>query len=155
MNRTSVFSAARRAVWVLGCVALIATGCGGSSSAKATSPGADDSSDPGKVSVGSNTKKPARKISRDAKRDYMEAVDLFKKQSAAGWSAQSCNKVADKFIDVSKSHSKLVEARYMAGLAYHRCGMSAEAEKQYQRALEVDRAHARSMSNLGELAFQA
>ncbi len=100
-------------------------------------------------------KKPPRKISKDARKDYTKAIEYYKKQAATDWSSGACENSADKFLSVASEHPKLVEARYMAGLSYHHCKMSEKAEAQYQQALKVDSSHAPSLSNLGELYFQA
>jgi tetratricopeptide (TPR) repeat protein len=50
---------------------------------------------------------------------------------------------------------KIVEAQYMVGRSYHACNLSKEAEEAYQAALKVNSSHAPSISNLGELYWQA
>jgi Flp pilus assembly protein TadD len=94
-----------------------------------------------------------RKISKDARKDYRAAVEYYKQQSEGGWTSGECSSAAEKFASVADEHSKLVEARYMAGLSYQHCNMSKQAEKEYRAALKVNKAHAPSLANLGELYF--
>jgi len=48
-----------------------------------------------------------------------------------------------------------VDARYLLGLVFARCGMVAEAKRAYERVLELQPAHPAATSNLGELAWRA
>lgn len=132
----------------------LALGCGGAQ--KKTGSDGEPPLPPGPaIGQGATNRKPKRDIPKEALDDYKEALAYFQQQDPSGWSKSTCSSAAEKFAQVASKHSKLVEARYMAGLSYHRCAMSDQAEKEYQRALEVDRAHALSMSNLGEIYFQA
>lgn len=98
-------------------------------------------------------KKEVRNISKDARKDYREAVEYYKEQQKAGWSKSSCESSASKFRSVGADHS-LIEGYYMAGRSFQNCGMDAEAEGAYQEAVKV-KAHAQSTSNLGEIYFRA
>ena len=94
------------------------------------------------------------KLSKDAKSDFGSAVEFFQKQAAAGWTQSGCRSAADQFAAVAREH-KLVEAQYMVGRSYHACGMAKEAEDGYQVALKLKPNHGVSISNLGELYYQA
>ncbi|GAB4522005.1 MAG: hypothetical protein Tsb0020_40500 [Haliangiales bacterium] len=130
----------------------VAAGCGGSSKKGDTTPGADNN-DPLSAVVGGD--RPERDISKDARADYKAALAYFQEQDTNGWSRDSCESAADKFEDVAGDHEKLVEAPYMAGVSYDKCGMSDKAEGAYKQALAVEPGHARSLSNLGSLYFAA
>lgn len=97
---------------------------------------------------------PARKVSKDAKSDFADAVDFFQKQADAGWTPSGCRSAAEQFAAVVQEH-KLVEAQYMVGRSYHACGMAKEAEDAYQAALKIKPNHGASISNLGELYYEA
>ena len=128
-------------------------GCGGSSKrsgAGSNTTAASDAAD--MFGLGGGEK---REISSDAREDYASAVAYFKEQESAGWDGGRCREAAERFSDVASKHPKLIEARYMKGLSYQRCDMKGEAEAQYNKVLEINAGHAPSLSNLGELAFQA
>lgn len=137
-------------------VALIVApslGCGGSSKRSGTgiapAPTAEEGFAPG------GSAKPKRDISQDARQEYTEAADFFKQRESSGWSEDDCESAAKKFANVASDHPKLIEARYMAGLAYQRCNMRDKAEEQYRTVLEANASHAPALSNLGEMAFEA
>jgi tetratricopeptide (TPR) repeat protein len=92
-----------------------------------------------------------RTVSREAKKDFAEAVAYYKKQDEAGWNKDRCRDAAEKFQDVASSHSKLIEARFNAGMAYQKCGMNKAAEEQYRTALKINKAHAPTIANLGKI----
>lgn len=127
--------------------------CGGpqKTSKKAMTDMAKDAPPPPKAAPG---KKVERTVSREAKKDFAEAYAFYKEQEAAGWNEERCTAAARKFEDVASSHSKLVEAHFNAGLAYHNCGMLKDAEARYQAALKINPAHAPSMSALGEIYYR-
>ncbi|MGE0871214.1 MAG: tetratricopeptide repeat protein [Kofleriaceae bacterium] len=102
---------------------------------------------------------PKREISNDARKDYEAAMQTFAQTEKSGsWNDSSCRSTADRFESVARSHSELVEAQFMAGLSYHRCGMVQEAEKAYQAASRMKgdpKKIAFALSNLGELYYRA
>ncbi|WP_428267476.1 tetratricopeptide repeat protein [Haliangium sp.] len=128
---------------------LMAAACGSKSKGPV---GPGQNNDDGLPGV---SQRPERNISTDTRSDYKEALAFFQSQEEAGWNSERCESAAEKFEEVASEHEKLVEAPYMAGLAYDRCGMSDKATRWYERALEVDGKHARSLSNLGTLYFAA
>lgn len=134
-------------------LAVAAAACGGP--AKGANAPHGPKGTVGKVSTsGKHSKQaPDRKVSKDAKKDFMEAVAADKKAQADGWTQDECNDVAAKWDDVASEHPKLVEARYNAGLAYHQCGMLGKAEAEYKKALSIVGSHAPSISNIGEIRF--
>jgi len=56
---------------------------------------------------------------------------------------------------VARAHSDVVEAQFMVGLSFHRCGMLDDAEKAYQQAIKMKSNHGPSLSNLGEIYYRA
>jgi len=99
---------------------------------------------------------PKREVSNDAKRDYEGALQFFTAtDKARGWNDSTCGQAADRFASVVRAHSDVVEAQFMVGLSYHRCGQIEDAEKAYQQAIRIKPNHGASLSNLGELYYRA
>ena len=107
---------------------------------------------------GGNTgpEEPKREISNDAKKDYEAALNNFLKNDKGGaWSESACRSSADQFSSVARQHSKVIEAQFMAGLSYQRCKLNTEAEKAYQGVIAVKPNHGQSLSNLGQMYYDA
>jgi tetratricopeptide (TPR) repeat protein len=97
-----------------------------------------------------------REVSKDAKKDYENASQFFvATDKAHGWNDATCQQAAERFAQVVRTHSDVVEAQFMVGLSYHRCGLVDDAEKAYQQAIRVKPNHGASLSNLGELYYRA
>jgi tetratricopeptide (TPR) repeat protein len=97
-----------------------------------------------------------REVSKDARRDYENAAQFFTAtDKARGWNNSTCRQAADRFAAVVRAHSEVVEAQFMVGLSYHRCGLLEDAEKAYQQAVRIKQNHGASLSNLGELYYRA
>lgn len=125
-------------------------GGGGAGGGKSTTPPPPPV--PGKTSAN----EPPRAVSKDAKNDYEAAWQAFTTtDKARGWNDSTCRQSADRFTSVVRSHADLVEAQFMVGLSYQRCGQSDAAEKAYQQALKLKPNHGQSLSNLGEIYFRA
>src|SRR5688572_12613871 len=77
---------------------------------------------------------PKREVSKDARKDYENALAFFQQQDKGSWNESSCRGAADRFESVAREHTELVEAQFMAGLSFHRCNMLKEAEAAYQAA---------------------
>src|SRR5258708_6466076 len=75
-----------------------------------------------------------REISKDAKKHYQAALEYFIQNDKGGWNESACRSAADKFQSVVREHADLVEAQFMAGLSFERCGLVGDAEKAYQTA---------------------
>ena len=95
-----------------------------------------------------------RDVSGEARKDFGRAVALYQEKAKAGWTRDACLSSAHRFEQVAGAHSKMVEARYNAGLSYQNCGLLKDAEAQYRAALEIQGNHAPSLSNLGQIYFQ-
>ena len=99
---------------------------------------------------------PKREVSKDARSDFESATQFFAQtDKARGWTDSTCRQSADRFQSVARAHSDLVEAQFMIGLSYHRCGMADDAERAYRQAVQLKSNHGASLSNLGELAYRA
>src|SRR3954471_21934475 len=60
---------------------------------------------------------PKVEISKDARKDYQDAVAFFTAQDKGTWSESSCRQAAEKFAAVVHEHSDLVAAQFMVGLS--------------------------------------
>ena len=99
---------------------------------------------------------PKREVSRDARNDYDTAAQQFAAtDKARGWNDSTCRQSADRFSSVARAHGDLVEAQFMVGLSYQRCGMAEDAERAYRQAIQIKPNHGASLSNLGELYYRA
>jgi tetratricopeptide (TPR) repeat protein len=97
-----------------------------------------------------------REVSNNARKDYEAAAQAFAgNDKAHGWNESACRQSADRFAAVVRAHPDLVEAQFMVGLSYHRCGLTEDAEKAYQQAIRLKPNHGASLSNLGELYYRA
>ncbi len=99
-------------------------------------------------------KGPKRVVSQDAKDDYKSAYTAFIQNEKGGWNSSACRSSADRFSSVVREHPKMVEAQFMVGLSYHRCGMLKDAERAYQSAVRIKSNHGQSLSNLGEIYYK-
>lgn len=111
----------------------------------------NDTSTPGKA-------EPKREVSQDAKKDYAAAMETFAANDKGAWSEAACRGSAEKFGAVVREHPDLVEAQFMMGLSFHRCGLLKDAEAAYQAAsrMKGDATKiAMSLSNLGEIYYRA
>ena len=99
---------------------------------------------------------PKREVTKDTRKDYESAGQFFAAtEKAHGWNESTCRQSADRFTQVVRTHPDVVEAQFMVGLSFHRCGMNDEAEKAYQQAIRIKSNHGASLSNLGELYYRA
>jgi Flp pilus assembly protein TadD len=79
-----------------------------------------------------------REVSKDAKKDYESASQFFlSTDKAHGWNESTCRQAADRFTAVARAHSDVVEAQFMVGLSFHRCGLVDDAERAYHQALKM------------------
>jgi tetratricopeptide (TPR) repeat protein len=99
---------------------------------------------------------PKRELSNTTRKDYESAAQFFATTDKAhSWTDTTCRQAADRFAGVVRSHNDVVEAQFMVGLSYHRCGMNDEAERAYREAIRLKPNHGASLSNLGELYYRA
>jgi len=141
----------RLSLVLIAAAALIA--CGGptkTSKKSMTKMAADAPPPPSNVK---GNQKIQRKVTREAKKDFADAVANYNELEKAGWNKQSCVDAARRFQQVASDHDKVVEAHYNAGLSLHNCGMLKAAEGEYQKALRIKPGHSASLSGLGEIYF--
>jgi len=99
--------------------------------------------------------KPEVAHSKEEKNDFKAAADYFNTQDKGTWSEAACRQSASNFQAVVRNHPNVVQAQYMVGLSFHKCGMYKDAEDAYQAALHINPQHGESKSNLGEIYFRA
>lgn len=129
--------------------------CGGAPKS-GLAPGGGKGVPPPPPITGDGKDAPKREISQDERKDFDGAVAFFAQNDKAGaWNESACRSAADRFTGVVRSHPQMVEAQYMAGLSYQRCGLAQDAERAYQAALKIRPSHGQSLSNLGELYYRA
>lgn len=140
---------------------LFAAACGGSQGSRTSGLGAgtgapkppDVTAGGGTGNGGTPTEVKKVEFTKDARKDYEAAAAFFSESEKAGWNPSACRSAAEKFGSVVREH-KIVEAQYMVGRSYHACGLLQEAESAYRDALAINKNHAQSISNLGELYWQ-
>jgi len=117
-------------------VGLVIWGCGGSEAAKAGDTTISPSSSRASSSVPSSGGVP---INARAQSKWNEARTIFDKYEKDGWTEDRCEKAADAFKAASDELSgRFVEAIFMTGLAWERCGQKAKALEFYQKANQTD-----------------
>jgi tetratricopeptide (TPR) repeat protein len=100
---------------------------------------------------------PKVEISKDARKDYQEAVAFFNAQDKGTWAESSCRQAAEKFSSVVHEHSDLIAAQFMVGLSYQRCNLTDDATKAYQQATSMKgdpTKQAMALSNLGTIYYK-
>ena len=144
MIRTKTFAVAG--------LALFAAACGGGASAggKGALPPGQDS---GKKTAGGAA------VSTKAAANFESALKQFVAKDKAGeWSPGDCKSVASAFLTAEKEQKSATgkafpEALYNTGLAYQRCGMDAEALKQFKAAQAADKNFHRARAQLALYDF--
>lgn len=143
-------------IFISTALAVIVAGCGGS--AKTGLKGGSPPPPPklGGTSGGGGPDEPKRELSKDAKKDYEAALGTFMKNDKGGpWSESACRQSAEQFASVARTHAKVIEAQFMVGLSYQRCKLNQDAERAYQAVISVKPNHGQSLSNLGEMYYEA
>jgi Tfp pilus assembly protein PilF len=136
-------------------LSLIATGCAGAKPATKSEQSNQAKNASGPPLVPTTTQpKIDRQVTKEATNDFKAAVAFYEDKAKDGLTNDECVASAKKFEDVADSHDKLVEAWFNAGVAYQKCGMTKEAEAEYQKALKINPAHAPSLVNLGEIYYR-
>jgi Tfp pilus assembly protein PilF len=137
-------------------LSMIATGCAGAKPATKSEQSSQAKSASGPPLIAKNDTQPKidRKVTKEATADFNAAVAFYNDKAKDGLTNDECIAAAKKFEDVADEHDKIVEAWFNAGVAYQQCGMTKEAEAEYQKALKINPAHAPSLVNLGEIYYR-
>jgi tetratricopeptide (TPR) repeat protein len=156
-----------KTIKLLSALSLALVACGGSQKSGLNSGGKDVPPPPTIASNvppppsggGSAAPAPKRDLSADVKKDYQAALATFlQTDKDHSWNESACRSSADKFSSVAHQRNDLVEAQFMVGLSYERCGLNSDAEKAYQAAAQMKGDGAKiamAVSSLGELYFRA
>jgi Tfp pilus assembly protein PilF len=95
-----------------------------------------------------------QEVHREAAKGFDDALKSFATHDKAfDWTAESCKDVAGQFahasdVQQSATHHAFASALYNSGLTYQRCGMEADAQKQFQAAIDADRSFHRAAAQL-------
>lgn len=101
-----------------------------------------------------------QEVHREAAQGFDDALKSFAAHDKAfDWTAESCKDVAGRFgkaSDVQQSATRhaFAAALYNSGLSYQRCNMDADAQKQFQAALDADRGFHRAAAQLALYEYQ-
>jgi len=69
---------------------------------------------------------------------WKAGIEAFERHEKDGWSAQACSDTRDIFEKALKAQrGKFVEAEYMIGLTYERCGDRSKAKSIYEKVIEA------------------
>lgn len=106
-----------------------------------------------KTSTGDTVHKEAAKGFDDALKSFVAHDKAF------DWSDASCREVAGQFakasdVQQSATHHAFASALYNSGLAYQRCGLDSDAQKQFQGALDADKGFHRAAAQLALYDYQ-
>ena len=151
-NKRSSIAPLRASFWLsagLSLLALILFGCGKTPPPKNPKDVAGGGGGGGDQLV-DPPKKPKRKLSGEAKTEFLAAVKKYKAAKKAGLK-DSCDSVASAFADVYSEHPKVVEAKFNEGVVWEECGDEGKAEKIYQEILAKHPKHGPSYNNLGQI----
>lgn len=120
-------------------------GCGGSD--------APDAKDPSKAAGPKDSSGNA--VSTAALNKFKGGQDAMARNDKSGWSEAQCREVAQTFLDANSEQDKFfAPAVYNAGVAYQRCGLRAEAKKQFEETLSKDPGFHRARVQLALFAFE-
>lgn len=128
-SRRSLISVASLAL------ALSVGACGGSAAGGTTTP-ANVAKDPQGNVVKSSS---GQAVSKEAEGRWKDAIASFDAAEKGGWNASTCDSVSSDFEKANKEQGgRFAEAIYMSGLALDRCGKREDAQKLFNKALEID-----------------
>lgn len=140
---------------VLGGIALLLVGCGGSATigagGKVELPPTERSGF--KTSTGDQ-------VHKEAAKDFDDALKVFVAHDKSfDWNEASCKDTADLFVKSSQAQKGATNrafpaALYNAGLSYQRCEKDAEALQHFKLAVEADRSFHRAAAQLALYDYQ-
>ena len=130
-------------------VLVTAVGCGGGATLGAG--GKVELAPTERSSMKTNT---GQVVHKEAAKSFEEALKTFVGHDKVfDWNESSCKSVAEMFgrsseVQESATHHGLPAALYNAGLAFQRCGLDGEAQKQFQSAADSDKSFHRAQAQL-------
>ena len=125
--------------------AAFAVGCGGAKGAGGGKAG-------GEGQIGEDGK-PI--ISQEAREDFDKIVVAYKEAAKAGWTEDSCGKVAGKFEKVAEAHADMAEAMYNVAIVYRECKMKDKAVAAFKKTLAKHPQHQPSLTHLAIYDLEA
>lgn len=146
--------------WIVGALMLALAACGGPSAAgKGPAGPKSPAGGPKEETVTATPPAPGEATpppppaeqTKDAAWD--SALAAHDEGAKSGWSGGKCEDVAEKFAAAGKN--KRAEAYFNAGSTMLECGKTADAERYFKKALEIDPNHAPSIGGLGEIALRS
>jgi tetratricopeptide (TPR) repeat protein len=93
-------------------------------------------------------------VHKEAAKGFDDALKSFAAHDKAfDWTSESCKDVANQFahasdVQQSATHHAFASALYNSGLSYQRCGMEADAQKEFQSAIDADHSFHRAAAQL-------
>lgn len=127
------------------CMLAAASGCGGGSGPDAKDP----SGKGGPKDAHGNA------VSSAAANKFKAGQDSMARYDKSGWNEAACREVAQTFLDANSEQDKFfAPAVYNAGVAYQRCGLRADAKKQYEEVLSKDPGFHRARVQMALFSFE-
>lgn len=94
-------------------------------------------------------------VSAAAAGKFKGGQDAMARYDKSGWNEAACREVAQMFLAANSEQDKFfAPAVYNAGVAFQRCGLKADAKKQYEEVLSKDPAFHRARVQLALFAFE-
>ncbi|MCB9555095.1 MAG: tetratricopeptide repeat protein [Deltaproteobacteria bacterium] len=137
-------------VWRLAVFAVISLGLTACSSPTPKPKTAADVQQSGGGAAALVKAKPQRKLSGEAKSDFMAVVKKYESAKKSGLKGGACADLASEFGDVYAAHN-LPEAKFNQGVLLEQCGNRKEAAQVYSSLLAKHPKFAPAINNLGEL----
>lgn len=86
------------------------------------------------------------------KNNFKQAMNAYKQQHKLGWTVSACAKIGSMFSNLGKQG--LSDGYYNAGLVFHQCHNTKQAERMFQKALDEDSMNFHAMTALGEIEYK-
>jgi tetratricopeptide (TPR) repeat protein len=106
--------------------------------------------DPTKMAV---PKKPTRKVSKEAKNDFLKAVKQYESAKKAGINRGNCGGPAGAFAALYQDHPKLAEAKFNEGVIWEECNDVKKAMQVYEAVLRNHPNFGPALNNIGQIYF--
>jgi len=106
--------------------------------------------DPTKMAI---PKKPARKVSKEAKKDFAAAVEKYEAAKKSGINRSNCGALANTFAELYQDHPKLVEAKFNEGVIWEECNDVKKAMQVYEAIMRKHPSFGPAINNIGQIYF--